>query len=135
MAAKDLTVREMTGGHALAWVGPFVAVEAIVAATTRVPLDTSSDAGDPPQPMPGRIVGYSISCEAGSNFTVQATLNGTPDTGVTITVNAAKEVAMFKPADYIDFVAEDTIGMKFIADTTSKDFVGFLLVAYDTTGF
>lgn len=129
-----LTVREMTGGFNVAVVGPFVAVEAVVAATTRVPYDTSSDAGDPPMPMAGWIVGYAFGSEAGSSFTVRFTKNGTPDAGLTITVDAAKESAMLKPSEYVEFAAGDTIGLYVVADTTSKDFVGQILVAFDTRG-
>jgi hypothetical protein len=129
-----ISVQNMTGGWDLVSVGPFQALEAGIIAATRIPVG-QGDAGDIPMPMPGYIVGYMIASEAGSNFTVQATVDGTKDTGVTITVNAALEQAMFNTADYIEFTAGQVIGMEVVADTTSKDFSGWWLVALATNGY
>jgi hypothetical protein len=83
---------------------------------------------------PGVIVGMSAACEAGSNFTVQVTVDGTPDTGVTMTVNAATEIKAFLPSEYVAFTADQTIGCNCIADTTSKDVSIYLWVVFDLTG-
>ncbi|MEN8172013.1 MAG: hypothetical protein ABFS03_03950 [Chloroflexota bacterium] len=129
-----LSVREMTGGFNILPIGPFNELEAGIIAATVIKLIDGSDAGDPPMPLPGWIVGYMFSSEAGADFTIQFTKNGTKDTATTITVDAAKENAMLKPSEYVEFAAGDTIGLEVVADTTSKDFAGFILVALNTAG-
>lgn len=133
--ALDLPLRQLFGPAALAVINGFVELEAGIAATTIIRhLSTIGDAaGDPTMPLDGVIVGMMGSSEAGSNFTVQCTLNGTPDTQNTMTINSAKEYMMFIPSNYVPFVAGDAIGMYCLGDTTSKDFKGALLVAFDTS--
>lgn len=133
MAALDLSLRELVGSNALTCIPGFVELEAAIAATTDIRhLSTLGDAADDPvMPFPGVIVAMSGSSEAGSNFTVQCQKNGTPDTGVTMTMDSAKEYKVFAPDDYVSFDAGDTVGMYCAADTTSKDFKGCLFVVYD----
>jgi hypothetical protein len=126
-----ISVQNMTGGWAVIPVGPFEALEAGIIAATRIPYG-QGDAGDIPMPFPGYVVGYMFSSEAGSNFTIQVTVDGTKDTTLTVTVNAALEQAMLNTAEYIEFVAGQTLGLEVVADTTSKDFKGWLLVALAT---
>lgn len=135
LMAQDLSVRELVGSNALSLIGPFGELEAAVAATTELRLcgATFDAAGPPTMLYPGVIVGMSAACEASSNFTVQVTKNGTPDTGVTMTVNAATEVQKFLPSEYVEFAAGDTIGANCIADTTSKDVSVYLWVIFDTS--
>ena len=134
--AIDTPLRQMLGGYALCWIGGFVELEAAIAATTDIRhLSSLGDAADDPtMPLDGVIVAMSGSSEAGSNFTVQCAVNGTPDSGNTMTVNSAKEYVAFTPAKYVAFSAGDTIGMYCLGDTTSKDFKGALLVAFDLSG-
>lgn len=128
-----VSLRQMFGGWMSAVIGGFQELEAAVAATTIIRHlgALAADAGDPTMPLPGRIVGMMGSSEAGSNFTVQCTVDGTPDTGVTMTINSAKEYVLFNENEYVTFAAGETIGMYCVADTTSKDFAGALLVAFD----
>lgn len=133
---QDLTLRELCGPNQMVLVGPFGELETAVAATTELRLAGAVfDAAGPPTMLyPGVIVGMSAACEAGSNFTVQATVDGTPDTGVTMTVNAAVEVQKFLPSEYVSFTAGQTIGANCIADTTSKDVSVYLWVVLDLSG-
>jgi len=126
-------LRETVGNYALCAITGFVELEAAIAATTiiRHSSTIADAAGDPVMPYPGVIVGMSGACEAGSNFTVQVTVNGTPDTGVTMTVNAAAVYESFEPSDYVEFAAGQTVGMYCVADTTSKDFEGIVWVLFD----
>jgi len=134
-ADQTLTLRELLGSNALAVIGPFGELEAAVAATTELRRGGAVfDAAGPAVALyDGIIVGMSASCEASSNFTVQVTVNGTPDTGVTMTVNAATEVQKFKASEYVTFSAGDAIGANCIADTTSKDVFVDLYVVYDVS--
>lgn len=134
--ALDLALRQLVGPNLAAQIDGFVELEAGIAATTIIRhLSTLGDAaGDPVAPYPGVIVGMYGASEAGSNFTVQATVDGTPDTGNTMTVNSAAEYVRFLPADYAAFTAGQTVGMYCVADTTSKDFKGGLIVVYDVSG-
>ncbi len=129
----NLSIRELVGPNLLLLVGPFGELEAGVANTTILRLGAGifADAVDVVMPFDGVIVGMVGSSEAGANFTVDVTVNATPDTTTTMTVNSAKEVLMFKPSEYVSFSAGDTVGMETTADTTSKDFSGYLLVALD----
>ena len=131
-----VSLRQMFGGWMSAVINGFTELEAAIAATTIIRHlgALGADAGDPTMLYPGRIVGMMGSSEAGSNFTVQCTVNGTPDTGVTMTINSAKEYVNFNENEYVTFAAGDTIGMYCVADTTSKDFRGALLVAFDVSG-
>lgn len=133
MTAQNLPLREAIGPAALALLGPFGELEAAVAATTELRYGGASfdAAGPPTMPYDGVIVGMTAACEAGSNFTVQPTVNGTPDTGTTMTVNAATEVQLFTPANFVSFSQGDTIGANCIADTTSKDVSVILIVVFD----
>lgn len=133
--ALDLTLREFTNGVMPGRVDGYAALEAAVAATTAIPFFSSlvADAGNPVMNYPGVIVGMWGASEVGSNFTVQCTVDGTADTGNTMTMDSAAEYVNFVPADYVAFTVGQTVGMKCIADTTSKDFVGGLLVLFDVS--
>lgn len=132
--ALDLSLRELMGGANLCLIGPFCALEAAVAATTAIPLAgtaAAADAGQFTAPFDGVIVGMVGNSEAGSNFTIQPTVDGTPDTTKTMTVNAANEYVNYNKNEYVSFTAGQALGMYCVADTTSKDFTGFLVVAFD----
>ncbi len=133
MTAQNLTLREAIGPSALVRVGPFGELEAAVGATTELRMGGASfDAAGPAvMPYPGVIVGMTAACEAGSNFTAQPTVDGTADTGTTLTVNSAVEVQLFTPANFVPFTAGQTIGVDVIADTTSKDVFVDLWVVFD----
>lgn len=132
----DLTLREHCAGAAMVRIGPFGELEAGVAATTilRHGGATFDAAGDPTMPFDGVIVAMEGNSEASSNFTVDCTVNGTPDTTTTMTMNSAKEYVNFTKANYVSFSAGDTVGMECTADTTSKDFSGALYVVFDVSG-
>jgi len=131
--ALNLSLRELIGPNLATLVGPFGELEAGVAATTILRLGAGifADAVDVVMPFDGVIVGMIGASEAGSNFTVDVTLNATPDTNTTMTMNSAKEVLLFKPSEYVSFSAGDLVGMECTADTTSKDFSGYLIVVLD----
>lgn len=132
--AIDLTLRELTGGAGgPTRIGPFGALEAAVAATTIIPHGGTefADAGNPTMPYDGVIVAMEGNSEAGCNFTVQPTVNGTKDATKTMTMNSAKEFVTYNKNEYVSFSAEDVIGMECLADTTSKDFSGALYVMFD----
>lgn len=133
MAVLDLILRQLVGSNVLCAIVGFVELEAaIINATDIRHLSTLGDAADDPtMPFPGVVVAMTGSSEASSNFNVQVQKNGTPDAGVTMTVNSAKEYKVFSPDDYVSFDAGDTIGMYCSSDTTSKDFKGILYVVYD----
>ncbi len=132
---QDLPLRQLTGPNQMAMLGPFGELEAAVAVgELRIGGALFDAAGPIPALYPGVVVGMSGSSEAGSNFTVQITINGTPDTGVTMTVNAAKDIQELKPSEFVPFVAGDTIGTNVVVDTTSKDAYIFLWVIYDLSG-
>lgn len=108
----------------------FAALEAAVAATTAIAhVGSAGDAALPAMPVGGRIVAMAVGCEAGSNFTLQVTIDGTPDTEVTVTVNEANEYQVW-PSE-VTFVKGQTIGVNCIADTTSKDVDVLVFVALD----
>jgi len=108
----------------------FAALEAAVAATTAVPhVGSAGDAALPAMPVGGRIVAMAVGCEAGSNFTLQVTIDGTADTTVTVTVNSAAEYQVW-PSE-VTFTKGQTVGVNVIADTTSKDLNIVLFVALD----
>lgn len=136
MATPNISLREMFGGWMPAYITGFVELEAAVAATTILRhLSSIGDAAvDPTMPYDGFIVGMTASSEAGSNFTVDCTVNAVPDTATTMTVNSAKEYVNFKPTEFVPFSAGDTVGMECTADTTSKDVKGGLLVVWDVSG-
>jgi len=120
--------RELLGAYCLLPL-TFAELEAGVSATTKLRWQGSaaSDAGDPPMPKAGYVVGLIIGSEASSNFTVQFTVDGTPNTVNTVTVNAAaKSLWLDSP---IAFTSGQTVGAYVVADTTSKDVVVIVLVA------
>lgn len=123
-------IRELVGPYALVPIGPYGELEAAVAATTKLRLGGSvfDAASDIVMPVGGWVVGITAQSEAGSNFTVQFTVNGTPNTVNTVTVNAATENEFFEP---IAFDAGDTIGAYVVADTTSKDASVYVWVILD----
>lgn len=126
-------LRELVGVNTLMMIGPYGELEAAVAATTKLRLaGTVFDAaGDAVMPVSGWVVGMVVQSEASSNFTLQFTKNGTADTTNTVTVNAAKVYDLWEP---IAFAANDTIGVKVIADTVSKDVSAWVLVVLDFSG-
>lgn len=123
-------IRELVGPYVLVPVGPYGELEAAVAATTKLRLAGSvfDAASDVVMPTSGWVVGITAQCEAGSNFTLQFTKNGTPDTTNTVTVNAATESELFEP---IAFDSGDTIGAYVLGDTTSKDVSVYVWVILD----
>lgn len=129
----NLSLRELVGPNIPLLVGPFGELEAGVINTTILRLGAGifADAVDVTMPFDGVIVGMVGASEAGSNFTVDVTVNATPDTTTTMTVNSAKEVLMFKPSEFVSFSAGDIVGMEATAVTTGKDFSGYLLVVLD----
>ncbi len=133
MAVLDLPLRQLVGNNVLCVIGGFVELVGAINATTDIRhLSTIGDAADDPvMPFPGVVVGMSGSSEASASFTVQVQKNGTPDTGVTMTVDSAKELKVFSPDDYVSFDAGDTIGMYCLGASTSKNFKGALLVVFD----
>lgn len=124
------SLREMVGAYSMASFRYYEA-EAGVAATTKLVAVDGLDAGDLPMPWPGYIVGIAIGSEAGSNFTVQVTVGGTPDTGNTVTVDSAAEYLALEGDDMVAFDAGDTIGAYVVADTTSKDCVVEVFVVFN----
>jgi len=135
MAASglDTSLRELTGGQVLCRIGGFVELEAAVAATTAIRhLSTIADAAlGVVMPFPGCIVAMSGASEAGSNFTIQPTIDATPDTTKTMTMDSAAEYVVYDKGARPAFTAGQALGMYCVADTTSKDFTGSLWVLFD----
>jgi len=108
----------------------FAALEAAVAATTAIAhVGSAGDAALPAMPVGGRLVAMAVGSEAGSNFTLQVTIDGTPDTTVTVTVDSAAEYQVW-PSE-VTFTKGQVVGVNCIADTTSKDVDILLFVELD----
>lgn len=133
MGMDNAAIRELTGPYAMTSIRYYEA-EAGVAATTKLVAVDGLDAGDITMPWGGYIVGVGVGCEAGANFTLQVTVGGTPDTGVTLTVDSASEYVVLDYGDKVPFDAGDTIGAYVVADTTSRDVVVEVFVVLNVGG-
>lgn len=126
---------QQVGGHDAVVVGPFSALEAVVANTTRIPyLSTAAGVGDPMQPYPGVVVGVMVGSVASADFTCEVTVDGTEDAGSVFTVDAAGVYKQYKTNEYIAFAKGEAIGVRVLADTTSKNVAIGLVVSYDVKG-
>jgi hypothetical protein len=119
------SAKEIAGAYATLGLS-FSELEAGVAATTAIPFADGGDAAAPVLGKAGYILGMIVGSEAGANFTLRATIDGTA-TGATLTVNAAG-VSLYYPTP-IPFASDEAVGVTAVADTTSRDVKVVLLVA------
>jgi len=123
-------LRQMVGPRVLALLDFTLAEASVAAAAALTPTGKVGGSADGyAAPYAGDIIGVMWASEASADFTLQPTIDATPDATESIAIDAVSGFQIL--AASVAFVAGELLGLDVIVDTVSKDINCQLIVVFD----